>query len=205
MNSIQFEQNVVNILENQKNNIESRVCRDQYVGKISRFIHTNNDFNRTFERPENVDVLILILESPHIDEYKGSPAPAKGKTGQNIRKYLEEILRNNNINNDYEVLIMNAIQYQCSLGKNTKCYRNEIFINVWENEGKNNFQDRLSKIVQENDIVINGCTKGNAKSELRVLVQQVIENSVQENIDKYRINHPSSWWKEINRKLKHVG
>jgi len=204
MNSNQFKQNIVGILEDQINKIESRICPDQYIGRISNFTNKKNDFDRTLERPENVNLIILILESPHINEYQDNPAPAKGKTGENIREYIQKILQTKNINTDYGVFIMNAIQYQCSLGKATKCYRDEIFINVWKDGGKNDFQDRLSKIVQENDIVINGCTKGNKKPELRLLVQQAIENSIQKNIEKYRINHPSSWWKEKYRELKYV-
>lgn len=81
------------------------------------------------ERLPHKPKIILILESPHKDEYVtrcdecsrgckcglyASPAPARGATGRNIKQLLPMLFDKNF--EDYYVAFMNMIQYQCSLG-----------------------------------------------------------------------------------------
>ena len=93
----------------------------------------------------------------------------------------------------YKVCLINAIQYQCSLSAPTKTYRDEVFIQMWENDTiKNDFKERLQKI-KNLKIVINACTKGESQSvKLRVMVQEVIDE-ILPNVKKFHSNHPSSW------------
>lgn len=70
--------------------------------------------------------LILVLESPHIAEFENvkngrlkPKGPAKGKTGIAIRSHLKEILDINGMElSDRELILINAIQFRCSLGRN---------------------------------------------------------------------------------------
>lgn len=75
--------------------------------------------------------------------------PACGSTGRNIKKYLPSVLfnylpainetsrlitydLNKQIQNgDYCIALINAIQYQCSLGEDTLKYRDKIFSEMW--------------------------------------------------------------------------
>ena len=158
--------------------IKNRVCPDQYVCKIEIA-------NRNIEIPsfeywdrKNIDYynsdtnnkIILIMESPHKDEFTQNipNGPAFGKTGKNIASYFESVLNkeffNVNIslsNGTYDLYLINAIQFQCSLGLPTEYFRDLIFTGLWFNGGEENFKNRLEKIkLNNNDIVINSCTNG---------------------------------------------
>jgi len=116
--------------------------------------------------------IFFILESPHTDEYEkdGSPIEAaNGGTGQNFNKSLIDVLNllqfngvSYKTNSIYGVSIVNAIQYQTSLGYNTSYYRSAIFQLIWKYGGKDDFETRLKSLVKmEDTIIINACTKGN--------------------------------------------
>ena len=176
--------------------IESRPCPDQYVGLVGE-IRDEKKFSRKpiSSRPDK-PALILILESPHIkefDEKLGSPGPAKGPTGTNIAKYITEVY---GLENAYEMplLLINAVQYQCSLGKPTKEHRDEVFQKTWEGGGRSDFVDRMSKIYQKGDILVCACTKGNLSggNELRRLVYlELLKAFPQDAL--LRRCHPTTW------------
>jgi hypothetical protein len=65
---------------------ETRTCQDQYVGPLSKLTNQHDFPFRKFvdERPDS-PCLILVMESPHKDEFIEDVGPAKGKTGRNIR------------------------------------------------------------------------------------------------------------------------
>ena len=173
--------------------IEYRTCPDILVGndkefwfsKKERIKHKNelNIFDSLKTRKKDELIIVIILESPHISEFstkreddffddKILANPALGKTGNNLQKYFTH----NNLNNlieksihdlhkykKYKVILMNSIQYQCSLGCNPKKYRDHNWIQYWFSQGKEEFLERLQ--IYNPDIIFNLCTKGNHQDE----------------------------------------
>jgi hypothetical protein len=183
---------------------ELRICPDQYVGTISEFGHncSASDFLRqpTACRPKELECLLLILESPHVQEFEGKLGPAKGNTGNLIRKWIADV-----VGCEYRshgLILINAIQHQCSLGLPTRCFRDEVFEIVWSRYGAKNFLERVEKIYQEGDVVMNCCTRGKQKTELRQLVQDVILGTAISPEHRLRRTHPSSWFSE--KKRQHI-
>ena len=104
-----------------------------------------------------------------------------GDTGKNIDMYvhlsdqdsIQEILDIANIdisdshyNNSVflSFSLINAIQYQCSLGVATKHYRDEVFTKLWENQGiRDDFKERVQEFSP--NVIINSCTQGDLKEE----------------------------------------
>ncbi|MBQ4666664.1 hypothetical protein [Aeromonas hydrophila] len=116
--------------------------------------------------------IIIVTESPHIEEFNNvqiidlvlgtlvDARPVNGKTGANIMNHLVELLKSEGLsfdNGNYPVIVINAIQEQCSLGKDTKLYRTENFITRWENN-RHILQSRLGSIIPI--LTINACTAG---------------------------------------------
>ncbi|MEX3743551.1 hypothetical protein [Lysinibacillus xylanilyticus] len=142
---------------------------------------TGEIYDSSVKNLENIDnslKILMILESPHKDEYYYSYGyysirPANGKTGKKIKKHIKQVLSNikklNEANSfEYcekyiEIVIMNRICYQTSLGsyyseKLRKPLRNNIFKVLWEEENiQKDFKERLLK--QKVHLVINACTK----------------------------------------------
>lgn len=192
------------IEEKVKKSIELRLCPDQYVGKIKDF---NNDFpvrKSAHERPKDTRCLIMILESPHIKEFKGEPGPAQGNTGGLIRKHILEV-EGLSAYSDYGLILINAIQNQCSLGYPTAFYRDQVFIHAWEKGAREDFVNRLYNIYQDGDLILNCCTKGSGKvkkQELRRLVQVSIPIKMK---PVFRRTHPVSWFSSRNRGSEWTG
>ena len=168
------------------------LCPDQYVGLIKDFKEddkkTKDDFPVRYNIGVVENILILILESPHRDEFyaeavkdengtvihhKGDPiGPANGPTGRNIRKHIAEIFPNFS---NYHLILMNAIPFQCSLGldlnnnKPNQKTRDEVFKAAWDNDaiGKEFFEGRLRVLLDKlpknskNVVIVNACTKDN--------------------------------------------
>jgi hypothetical protein len=191
---------------------EKRICPDQYVGIVKDL---NNEQNRTAKdflgrkladsRPTGEPCLILILESPHINEFEDGLGPAKGPTGARIRSHILDEALGFRGYSDYGLILVNAIQYQCSLGDSTRKHRDRIFRCVWENGGKECFIERIKKYFHDGDVIAICCTKGkdrcDVSNELRVLVHKAIkEEEVLVKVGKVlRKTHPASWWSSRNR------
>lgn len=190
--------------------IQLHICPDQYVGQISAFDDDQGDFptrQQVQKRPNNLQCLILVLESPHINEFMEPCGPAKGTTGRNIRRYIPDVMELGKYSN-FGMILMNAIQYQCSLGVSTKKYRDQVFRAAWNDSGKVKFQRRLASTFRSGDVLLNCCTKGNGGGvELRTQVQHAIV-TVQSNIgcvDIIRRNHPSCWTVKKSRSYEWGG
>ena len=200
-------------------------CPDQWVGRVlyspHGFCYLGNAFNDfTWRRNlseipsdiKNIFNLLIILESPHVDEYKmdsdggfSAIGPANGQTGRNLRAYLDtatvEITRQINFKNpkEFNLFLMNAVPYQCSLGEKLKGQnsknRDAIFLNCWK-YAKEDFIERLTRYTNEKTIVINACTKGTRKRGHDLnLSRQVDEAVTSLNVFKnnyFKRCHPSS-------------
>lgn len=186
--------------------LEKRCCPDQFVGIISE-IELHKDFtdrDPAYERPTNLPCVLLVLESPHRDEFPEPPAepgPAKGSTGRNIIRYLQEVpgLQDKG---DFGLLLVNAVQFQCSLGKPTNQFRDAVFFDFWDSGGKASFESRIRGLYRNGDVVANCCTRGkssNPTKQLRMLVQRALVDQLPPRTKVLRFNHPSFWHFPANR------
>ncbi|HOW50884.1 MAG TPA: hypothetical protein PLV42_02440 [bacterium] len=194
------------------------VCPDQYVGIIEK-INRDKSHPDVFairkevpECPQGIaGCLILVLESPHVNEFIGEIGPAKGHTGRMIQSYIKVAAQDiKNIEN-HALIVMNAIRYQCSLGQPTHKFRDDVFRLTWGNQGRKDFKERLARainIINKNNplYIFNCCTKGNFKDkndeDLRLLVHAAIKEVIRDskkNIYLEGRNHPSSWFNKKNR------
>lgn len=150
----------IEIKNNSVNLIEDYICSDR--NKL------DEEERRNLGSFDDEKVLCIVLESPHNKEFEadGIPlGPARGITGtkleNNLDDKLEKFNKNNNgiLNGRYKVILMNAIQYKCSLGVDTRYYRDRVWLNLWFNGLRGDFEDRIDNY--NPDIVLNLCTKGN--------------------------------------------
>ncbi len=195
MQDLNFEQIVEGIMPRDGNPLESRSCSDQYLGKLSEIVGCTSFPMRVAASERTTQpCIVMVLESPHVDEFIGTPGPAKGFTGDMIRNHLLEALRG--LNHDgFGLILINAIQHQCSLGTDTSLHRDVIFRAVWAEGGRENFCSRLLSVVLPGDIVMNCCTKGNdfeANYPLRSLVEASIRDTLPSTVNVRRM-HPASW------------
>ncbi len=179
--------------------IEKRRCPDQYVGLIGELGRDGVHFAERRDvslRPKGVSCLFLVLESPHLDEFKEVPdgtrvpCPANGYTGKKIAVHLPTM----GFDATPGLILFNAIPFQCSLGKKPECYRDQEFLKLWGSGGMKYFQKRLESAFLPGDIVLNCCTKGNDSKHphLREQVQAAIESVVPADMVR-RNTHPASW------------
>jgi len=200
---------------------EGRICPDQYLGSVHvkhggvcdlSSISSDDDFlTRTntddFLR-KNAPAVILIVESPHVSEFKEeTPKPVagcgSGNAGKAVRELFHKVVNAQYYypkDGEYLFFIVNAIQYQCSLGKKPKQCRNKVFIECWEEFGEESFKERLAKLYRSGDIIINACTSGAKHKKLREMVQNSIDGL---GIDTtLKLEHPANWRREFNTALK---
>lgn len=189
-------------------------CPDQFVGDIlvgsdnitpPRSSGHRSDFAERQGVPpwtrSDDPVVILVLESPHTDEYVDTIGPAKGKTGQNIRTFLDEACNLRHCLQDglYPLILVNAIQYQCSLGCPTKFFRDRVFAEVWAQGGKSDFQSRINAVYREGDLIVNACTAGKRKTPNWKLVKDALEEM---SLVHAKVEHPANWERRRNTALK---
>ncbi len=162
--------------------------------------------------------MILVLESPHIDEFNfccdsqesKAIGPANGITGLNIRKDIcaptRDFLALSFVHPQdvFALILMNSVPYQCSLGKNLggpenigpRKDRDKVFMACW-GKAKQDFCNRLTRYLTEETLVINACTRGEHRvgtgyQWLRNLVEDaIVECGVRPRYHLRRY-HPSS-------------
>lgn len=178
-------------------------CPDQYVGMISD-LQAQSRFHRApvASRPPNQACVILVLESPHKDEYEGTRpiGPANGSTGRNIRRWLPEHVGLRS----FGLILVNPIPFQCSLGEEQRLTTSKVFRAMWEAGEGSRFAERLKAIYSADDIVLNCCTKGIRRKGqvwLRTLVDHVITAHVPSGCIE-RWNHPAHWKTEMTGERK---
>lgn len=169
--------------------------QEEKVGKIGKFK------DKIISYKCNNESIVLIVESPHKDEYKnGKPiAPAQGTTGYNIRKQIcEKLNRSESINGfkegNYNLMICNPVQFQCSLfdfyklslsgSSPVKGIRDKVFKEIYKFEEKC-FIYRLNSYSPK--LVINAST-----SEVKPIVQKTLKENFK-NILILEEFHPSNW------------
>lgn len=198
-----YRQVALDAIGSQKINIQCGACPDQYVGSIANFNDTPGDFpfRKPVMRLDNCQSVVLILESPHKKEFIGEWGPAKGSTGTQIRKHIAQIIKDadKQFSGLSELILVNAIQYQCSLGMDTRQYRDKVFRDLWERGGAEDFKRRLKQLYRQGDMLMNCCTGGKSRLGLRQLVTDAIHNSLGE-VPLYSGPHPCSWFSERNRR-----
>jgi hypothetical protein len=167
---------------------------------------------------------IIVLESPHIDEFQHAETswipigPANGNTGARIRKYIQEILAELGVKGITSFVLVNAVQYQCSLAISPikRSLTDEIFSACWRNGGDVDFRNRIRNYYKPGDFLVNACTgRKNQKFPLKMLIEEALIDEFRSelgtplNFDWGRprraishlgIRHPSTWWKADNRK-----
>lgn len=155
---------IIGVIESNNGQFKKFIEHSKYDKKL---IDNRDDFIDIYPQYKKYKKIVLILESPHVDEFncarKIKSRPAKGKTGKKIRnllhKKLNSILNKNNKKYNYIVYLVNSIPYQCSLGVKTECYRDYIWLKMWSDKSvRSQLISALIKI--EPDIIVNCCTKG---------------------------------------------
>lgn len=178
---------------------QSGACPDQFVGSIHDFDGDADAFplRERVTRLDNSPCVVLVMESPHIDEFIGDWGPAKGKTGVQIRKHIASIVAGLG-GQLSELILVNAIQYQCSLGVATRHYRDTVFRTLWANGGASDFERRLTQVYRPGDMLFNCCTGSDPRKGLRQLVTAAIRNSLGA-VPLHSGPHPFSWFSSRNR------
>lgn len=132
-------------------------CPDNYIGYVSNtesnlFAIANlrcaNRGKIKIKKLTDRQRIVVILESPHKSEFRSQLiAPALGVTGERIHSHLWKILQNAALltKEKQDVYLVNAIQYQCSLGFDTSIYRDMIFNAVWKKK-EGDLLSRIRKI-----------------------------------------------------------
>ena len=188
------------------NAYERRCCPDKWF-------FVENMLESTDELPyQNIDhvnddkacKIVFVLESPHIDEFKRAkgPAPANGPTGRFLRAFWRRIFEDRFCG--YKIVLVNAIQYQCSLGTSPINHkiRDSVFQSLFANEDfYEGCKERLRKIVETGDVVLNACTKGKARTNRKENNKEMVR-SLLKGYNMVEVPHPGSWifrWRQVKK------
>lgn len=189
-----FSKVVGDLFPNYGGSVNEVECPDQYVGLVAG-LRGKAEFIRLpmSARPRNQACVILVLESPHKDEYDGERpvGPANGSTGRNIRSHVHGIPEAK----DKGLILLNAVPFQCSLGKTSRVYRDAIFPEMWRRDGQIDFESRLKRLVVKRDVVLNCCTEVLDPASGR-LFRELVDASIlglKLGCKVIRRSHPSSW------------
>lgn len=205
------------------NNITSFLAKNRIKKKRDDLYKFNTNDNN----------IVIILESPHVDEFRHIIGckdgfrigmPCMGKTGENLKEYFIDVLNNkenadefkkelqNDKNKKFNIIVMNAIQFQCSLGfklgkeedKFTK-KKDELCKKIIESdEIKENICRRL---VKYNPRYILNCSTGAIRKDIENIVKNDLKDYIDEKVFKGKSivyiegKHPSSWIESKYRTL----
>jgi hypothetical protein len=174
--------------------LQPDACPDQDVRIVEDVVQAREFFRQAVGPRTDRHRVILILESPHRAEFTPPIGPAKGPTGVNIRRHILHVAGLADVG-QFQLVLMNAVQYQCSLGaEHIDGRRAKIFTRIWELGAEQDFQDRLSRYFREGDRIVNCCTAVNAPGgrALRELVQNAIQDCLPGQPILRRF-HPARW------------
>lgn len=148
--------------------------------------------------------LVLLLESPHKDEYGSDGSalgPALGESGKNIFSlfcsHVLPILENLGMLLDkrsrYPFCIANPVPYQASLvdihkaDKLIEGIRNKAWMALWP-ECEVDFMNHLQQY--QPSILLNGCTR-DLKAEVKLVVETL------PGVQQFDVTHPSAWTRSL--------
>lgn len=207
--------NFLNTIGN--NNANPNPCPDQLVGYFLGTTFTPISTRQNIDyiscnqiSPTLNDPIVIILESPHKNEYDPITSmaigPAMGRTGINFKNYFASKIQKSKIYqqiciSQHDIVLVNSIQYQCSLGyklngKGAYRYKKQRDKNWLICFGNSSSNDLIKRITAINPCaIINLCTIG-----IRNLKQHV-DNDVTSNLNKIKKksvlyttgDHPSTW------------
>ena len=160
-------------------------CWDQLCGKLDNghyiqlkrrnIFYATKGTQRIIAHPKLIRPVVIILESPHKEEYKKSGAangPAWGDTGIRFNQNFQRLINAKDIQSwintgVHDVILINAVQYQCSFGEtiNPKL-RDHNWTKCFEKGCCSDLIYRLEALQPE--ILINACTKSNLNLQLAV-------------------------------------
>ena len=183
----------------------------------------HNRYNDLPAANGETDTLVVVVESPHRDEYyntnlscpiAAAQGDTSGGTGFGIKCHLSQIVNRiacniPNMENEYRVIIANPIPWQASLASlhegsprksPWKNLRDAVWKTLW-NIGavKCDFLTRLNNY--NPSIVVNACTGGKGKYGLNAIVDQTICDVVPDACRRPRTPHPSVWYQRRNRRI----
>lgn len=148
--------------------------------------------------------LVLILESPHKDEYSSNYQPlrpANGQTGKKINTRItsRQFIQSLTSDFDYQVFLMNPIQFQCSCSHHFEQYSiptppkvtKQVFKELFDKLNGNLREDFMSRLQNYNpDFVLNACTYGLRDK----IVKDAIDEALKNRTFAYKNDtHPSTW------------
>ena len=200
--------------------VNNNPCQDQKVGVLENGVFRaeeartdidylyNNTINPILINPILINPIIIILESPHKKEFIGDvpQGPAQGVTGRRFEKNFTTLMKqsrlyDNLLNTSSDVVFVNAVQFQCSLGRSLNCTeakktKENNWIKCFEAGGS---EDLVYRITAINPIaILNLCTRGNMGLQRRV--DCCLKASMLRSIDYTCGLHPSTW----NFSLAHI-
>lgn len=143
---------------------------------IKNKIHFSSNYNEEFLILNNTSrKVVIVLESPHIDEFTNNMqaiSPAQGHTGKKIDSTVYSLLgKMKNViefiqNEVIEIALVNPVPFQTSLvtihGKKLEkkyvTLRNNVWKSIWYHA---NYKEKFINLVNtlnSKDIIINACT-----------------------------------------------
>ena len=149
-----------------------------------------------------VEKLALILESPHKDEFSGNYVPlrpANGLTGRKINNKIGNFALSWNLSTTvaYEVMLMNAVQFQCSCWYQCassghhplkRHEKDSVFRVLFDDSMGNLRQDFIKRLkAYSPSIVINACTSPLRDTKVKTAISEAGFNCSQS------VKHPSVW------------
>ena len=148
------------------------------------------------------NVIVLILESPHIDEFSGQiVAPAMGRTGEHCFRYFDKLFAKSSLashiskSKQYDLVFVNSVQYQTSCGaspltdKANKQRRDDNWMAIFKKCSSNDLLKRLAALKPV--LVLNLCTK--STMNLQDTVDATVKPKYPRN---YTVgDHPFNWFK----------
>jgi hypothetical protein len=205
----------IRLLENYHQSGARLPSPDQYVGQISVKDHRvtlvqeprdsidylEDDFTFLSGKTYVEKNVAVILESPHRLEYDAANHPialVMGKTGCLFFDLFAKLLSESRMpmkDGTYNVMLMNAVQYQTSCGLNPmdRSIRDQNWLDIYQKHGgEMDLKKRIFSLKPR--YTINLCTGGKNPNGLR--------HAVSESLDRFGLvkgshytegNHPASW------------
>lgn len=126
---------ICNLLVNTANPLYGKLVNDCFKYQLE---YDGNQWNIQEFKSITDHIIVFVLESPHIKEFKNGIPQQPLMNGKKYFKHINKLINqsaNFKLNKTYiySIYLMNAIQYQCSLGLETKYYRDYIFLYYWYN------------------------------------------------------------------------